>query len=69
MTEQTSSGFGITAEDLVKLNESKNVDTLNSKYDGVEGIAKLLKTDLRKGLSKEEADSGFVERRERYVFD
>lgn len=68
MTEKQTNSFEITAEDLVKLNESKSVEILNSKYGGVEGIGKLLKTDLRNGLSKEEANSGFVERKERFVF-
>ena len=54
--------FGITLEELIQINELKNVDLLNSKYGGVQGIAKLLHTDLKTGISTEEVKSGMKER-------
>lgn len=54
--------FGITAEELVQINESKNVELLNTKYGGVEGIAKLLHTDLKEGISATEVESGMEQR-------
>ena len=52
MAKKTS----LSQQDLINLFDNKNVDELN-EYGGVEGIAKILKTDTERGLTKEEAAS------------
>lgn len=52
----TIAGYGISALELVELNTAKSVPMLK-ELGGVEGIAKLLKSNDQLGLTSEEADS------------
>eukprot|EP01116_Phalansterium_solitarium_P021866 TRINITY_DN6997_c0_g1_i2.p1 TRINITY_DN6997_c0_g1~~TRINITY_DN6997_c0_g1_i2.p1 ORF type:complete len:1194 (-),score=489.40 TRINITY_DN6997_c0_g1_i2:187-3768(-) len=53
--------FDITPKELRELGEARDPKRLK-KYDGVEGLAKRLCTDLVSGLSADEATSGFAVR-------
>ena len=46
----------LSQEDLINLFDNKNTDELKD-YGGIDGIAKILKTDKERGLTKEEANS------------